>query len=361
MSQDTFKAQLLAYKEAIDADIEAYAEYARVVASTQYGHYAEVEVNAFIDMLSRGGKRLRGALVMCGYEMCGGTNRKMIVQAARAMEMFHAYLLICDDIQDRSAIRRGKPTVHEMLAAYHRKQKLKGDAAHTGVALALNAAMAGAHAAQIVMANLDADPQLKLNAISITNRTLGITEHGQTYDIINGLVEDPAEADIRRVLEWKSGQYSIVNPLHVGMVLAGAGCRETDGITPFARHAGIAFQLTDDILGIFGEEKELGKSPMDDIREGKGTLLRLYALRHAAPEDAKFLRSCMGNPELAAEDFKRCRGIIETSGARKYAEDEAKRELEAAAEALKPTKDLWTTEGMHFLEGLAAYLEKRTS
>lgn len=355
-----FATQLAKYRAAIEADITEYADYSRKTVAQQYGPYGELEVSTFLDMLSRGGKRIRGALVMAGYEMCGGTNRTMVVQAARAMEMFHAYLLMCDDIQDRSAVRRGKPSAHEMLAAYHRKHHLKGDAAHAGVSLALNAALAGAHAAQTILANLDADPQLKLNAISITNRTLGITEHGQTYDIMNELVAEPSEADIWRTLEWKTAQYSFVNPLHVGMVLAGAGCRETDAITPFAHHLGIAFQITDDVLGVFGDEKALGKSPMDDIREGKGTLLTVYTLQHSNKEDRAFLQKCLGNAKLTKTDFARCRNIIETSGAKQYAENLAAREAALAAEALEVSKQLWSADGAAFLEGLSAYLAHRT-
>lgn len=356
-----FPDRLAAYKKAIDADIASYAEYVQLVTAQQYGPYAELEVNTFLDMLGRGGKRIRGALTMVGYEMCGGQNRDMIVQAARAMEMFHAYLLICDDIQDRSPIRRGKPSAHEFLAAYHRKHRLKGDASHAGVSLALNAALAGAHAAQIVLANLNAEPQLRLNALSITNRTLGITEHGQTYDIMNELVKTPSEQDIWRTLEWKTAQYSFVNPLHVGMVLAGAGCRETDAITPFARHLGIAFQIADDVLGVFGDEAELGKSPMDDIREGKGTLLTMYALKHAQPEDRAFLQQCLGNAQLTQADFARCKDIIERSGARAQTESLAAQQLAIARESFEATKTLWTADGASFLEGLATYLAGRTS
>lgn len=361
MTRPTFKDQLETYKNAIDADIADYARYVQSVTAQQYGPYAELEVQTFLDLLARGGKRIRGALVIAGYEMCGGQNRTMIVQAARAMEMFHAYLLICDDIQDRSAVRRGKPSAHEQLAAYHRAHHLKGDAAQTGMSLALNAALAGAHAAQIVLANLEAEPQLRLNAISITNRTLGITEHGQTYDIMNSLVTELDEADIRRALEWKTAQYSFVNPLHVGMVLAGAGCRETDAITPFARHLGIAYQVTDDILGVFGDEQTLGKSPMDDIREGKGTLLVAHALKHASKADSDLLQRCLGNAELTKLDFARCRKIIEASGAKAYAESIAAEEADAARASFEPTKSLWGKDGVDFLEGLGEYLLRRTS
>ncbi|HSW99379.1 MAG TPA: polyprenyl synthetase family protein [Candidatus Saccharimonadales bacterium] len=360
MAGTAFPQMLAAYKQAVDDDIAAYAKYVRTVTRQQYGEYAALEVDTFLDILSRGGKRIRGVLVMAGYEMCGGQNRAMVTQAARAIEMFHAYLLMCDDIQDRSPLRRGKPSAHELLATYHRRHHLKGDAQTAGVNLALNAAMAGAHAAQVVLANMDADPQLKLNAISITNRTLGITEHGQTYDIMNELVDSPTEEDLQRTLEWKTAQYSFVNPLHVGMVLAGAGCESTDAITPFARHLGKAFQIVDDLLGVFGTEAELGKSPLDDIREGKGTLLTHYALKHAAPADATFLRQCLGNAKLTRTAFTRCQKIIEASGARKYAEALAREETSAALAGLEAGKHLWNTTGHAFLEGLAQYVSGRS-
>jgi geranylgeranyl diphosphate synthase type I len=349
-----------AYKQAINDDIDSYAAYVRKITAQQYGPYAELEVNTFLDILSRGGKRIRGALVMVGYEMCGGQDRAMIVQAARSIEMFHAYILMCDDIQDGSGIRRGKPSAHEMFAAYHREHGLRGDAAHVGTSLAINSAVAGAHAAQVVMANLNAESQLRLNAMSITNRTLGITAHGQTYDIMNELVDEPSEEDIERTMEWKTAQYSFVNPLHVGMVLAGAGCEATDAITPFAWHLGKAFQIIDDILGIFGNEQELGKSPLDDIREGKGTLLSAHALKHASVEDKAFLRKCLGNARLTSGDFARCQEIIISTGAKAYAESLAKKEAARAMQGLEDSKHLWSKAGTEFLEGLAAYLAKRS-
>jgi geranylgeranyl diphosphate synthase type I len=359
---DPALAKLAEYKQAIDADIDSYGQYVHKNTLEQYGKYIlEAETAVFLDILSRGGKRIRGALVMAGYEMCGGRDRAMIVQAARAIEMLHAYMLIIDDIQDRSDLRRGKPTAHKIIEAYHAKHKLKGDAAHAGISLAMMSAVVGAHAAQSVLANLDADAELRLKAISITNRTLAITAHGQTLDIMNELVETPSEEDIQRVLEWKTALYTVINPLHVGMVLAGAGCEATDAVTPYGRFAGKAFQITDDILGIYGDEKELGKMPGDDIREGKGTLLVLYALKHAEHADQTFLKKCLGDPKLTAADFEECREIIKRSGALGHAQKEAGGQLELALASLEKTRNLWSQEGTDFLVGIARALQNRVS
>ena len=354
--------KLAGYKRAIDADIAAYARQLKASSRQEFGQQvAEVDTDVFLGILSRGGKRIRGALVMAAYEMCGGTDRTMIVQAARAIEMLHAYALIIDDIQDRSALRRGKPSAHRMLAVYHRKHQLNGDADQAGVSLALSAAMVGMHAGQTILANLNVDPQLKLNALSITNRTMTITAHGQTLDILNQLVAEPSAADIERVLEWKTALYTVINPLHVGMVLAGADCEATDAITPYGLHAGKAFQITDDILGIFGDEQELGKTPGDDIREGKGTLLVLYALQHAQPSSQEFLKKCLGDPRLTSKDFSRCRRIIKTSGALEHAQKEAAHHLDKALAVLNTTSGLWNQDGTDFLKGLTRALQNRVS
>ncbi len=359
MSQ-SFTAKLVAYKQAIDEDIASYAAHIQASTKEQYGEYAALETSMFLEILSRGGKRIRGALVVVGYEMSGGKNRAMILQAARAIEMLHAYVLILDDIQDRSLLRRGKPTAHELFAKYHHEHHLRGDPTHFGISVAMNAALAGAHAAETILANLDADPELRLKVLSIVNRTLAITAHGQTCDMMNSLVPNPSEADIERVLEWKTALYSFINPLHVGMVLADADCHATDAITPFARETGKAFQITDDIMGIFGDEKALGKTTGEDIREGKATMLMQYTLAHAPSPDATFLRSHLGAAKLTARDLARCKEIVEKSGARSYAQAVAEQHAAAALKALDVERARWQAEDVDFLRQLATSVGARS-
>jgi geranylgeranyl pyrophosphate synthase len=358
---DVFTKQLAAYKRAINDDIAAYAEYARAVAGEQFGLYSKLEVETFLDILSRGGKRIRGALVMHAYAMLGGTNEPMILQAARAIEMVHAYMLIMDDIQDRSTVRRGKPTAQVMMANYHRTHKLKGDAEHAGIALGLNVGIAGNHAAQIILANMDADPQLKLNVLSITNRTLMITAHGQMYDVMNELLTHPDPADIERVMEWKTALYSFINTIHVGMVLAGAGCEDTDAITPYARHTGKAFQVADDILGVYGDDATVGKSVMDDIREGKITTLTQYALAHAAPTDKTILQKLLGKSDLTKQEFQQAKDILDRSGAHAAATERATQEVATALASLDRVAHRWPAEYVDFLRALAYKMVARTS
>lgn len=356
-----FKAKLTEYKHQIDQDITAYSKHVQTSTLQQYGASARLVSDAYLEILARGGKRIRGALVMLGYEMSGGKNQAMILQAARAAEMIHAYLLIMDDIQDRSLTRRGGPTVPVMLAGYHRRNNLAGDAGHFGIALSLNAMGIGNHAAQMILANLDAPENLRLNVIGILNRTVIVTAHGQTNDIMNEVVAKVDEQDVERVLEWKTAHYTFLNPLHMGMVLAGADCHGTDAITDYAIHAGKAFQITDDILGVFGTEFDSGKSPMDDMKEGKRTVLSVYALEHAKSPDKNFLLQMLGNANISPAEFERCKDIFVETGALKHAQSRAAAHVEQALSSLESQAHRWSDEGVQFLRGLAQYLLTRAS
>jgi len=357
----SFKQQLTAYKQLIDDDITAYVKQNKKTTFQQFGAHARLAADAYTSILERGGKRIRGALVMAGYEMSGGTDKQMILEAARAIEMLHAYILIIDDIQDRSVVRRGGPTAHIMLSDYHRAHRLADDEHHFGVSIALNSALLGCHDAQVTLANLQVEPALREQVIKIVNETMIITAHGQTNDIMNEVRADVTAEDVDRVLEWKTAHYTFLNPLHVGMVLAGADKHALRAISAYAMHAGRAFQITDDILGIFGSEFESGKSPMDDLREGKRTILTLYAIEHAKRADKNFLIHMLGNQQLTQAEFQRCKDIIEESGAYAFARDQADMHVSKALKSLADDSNGWSESGVVFLRGLAEYLLVRSS
>lgn len=354
-----FQSKLKNYKAIIDADIADYTKQLQKSTLQRYGAYARLETDAFLDILARGGKRIRGSLVMLGYEMSGGTDKAMIIKAARALEMIHAYILMIDDFQDRSPTRRGGPSAHYALADYHRKHALAGDSDHFGASIMANAALVGCHAAEVILANLDVDAELRIKVLSIVNQTMVITGHGQTVDFMNEVVAEVQEADVQRVLEWKTAHYTFLNPLHVGMVLAGADCHATDAITEYAMNAGKAFQITDDILGTFDSEQASGKSPMDDIREGKRTVLTLYALQHTNSGDKNFLIQMLGNDRLTPAEFERCKTILLDSGAVTYAQDMAAAHIKKAIASINRTDETWSEEGRQFLRGLAHFLQDR--
>lgn len=354
-----FKSALLAYKQLIDDDLELYSDALAKQVQKTYGDPSLLVAEAYTEILSRGGKRLRGILTMVGYEMCGGTNQAMIIQAARAVEMMHAYILIIDDIQDRSILRRGGPSAHKLLESAHQEQKWSGDAAHAGMSLSLNAALLGLHNAEIILANLDVDPELRLKAVTIMNHTMSVTTHGQTHDIINEInSSEVSQADIENVLQWKTAHYSVLNPIHMGMVLSGAPCEDTNAITEYSLNAGKAFQIIDD-LQMVTEGDESGKTASDDIREGKQTILTVYAMKNSPAADITFLKSCLGNQELDEKDFQRCRNILISSGASYYAQKIAEEHIDKALASLKQHANRWTPKTVQFLDDLAKYILTR--
>lgn len=356
-----FTKKLAHYKKLIDEDVAAYTKMVQKSTLQNYGAQSRIATDAFLGILARGGKRIRGALTMVGYEMMGGKNHAMILEAARAIEMIHAYMLIMDDIQDRSLIRRGGPTAHVELADYHRNRHFSGKPEHFGVSIALNAMGAGNHTAQVIVANLDADADLRLKALSILNQSIIITAHGQTSDIMNEVSGLATMQDVNNVLEWKTAHYTFLNPLTFGMVLAGADCAETDAVRDYSLHAGRAFQITDDILGTFGQEFESGKSPLDDTKEGKRTVLTLYALDHAEKVDKNFLIQMLGNQHISQSEFDRCKEVLLETGALAFAKHEASKDIEIAIESIQSKNIDWQQSGVDFLVGLAQYLKNRKS
>ncbi|HEX8763265.1 MAG TPA: polyprenyl synthetase family protein [Candidatus Saccharimonadales bacterium] len=356
---ESFSQILDSYRQQIDREINLYADQIRRSTKERFGTDARLVIDAFFDLLTRGGKRMRGSLAITGYQMCGGTDVQMITRAAMAIEMVQSALLVMDDIQDRSEMRRGKPTVHKLLEAECQKMGLGGDAAHTGISLALNAMLAGQHSALMVVDGLNVDAERRAKAMSIISQTFVVTVHGQTADILNECRDNVDEAAIDRVMDWKTAYYSVLNPLCVGMVLAGAGCEDTDAIRDYAIHTGKAFQITDDIVGIFGDQAKTGKNPMDDVREGKKTLLAVYALAHATADDAAFLRQQLGNPRLTKAHFLRCRTILESSGAREYAEKRAGECVQAAVGALQNAPADWKKDKIAFLCSLVEHMKSR--
>lgn len=356
-----FKKNLDRYKKLIDADLEEYSKELTSATHEQFGDYSGQAMEVFCDVLSRGGKRIRGALTMLAYEMYGGTDQGVAIRAARIMEIVQTYLLVVDDVYDRSQTRRGKPSAHVMFEQKHKKNHWKDDSHHFGETIAFNCGLIGNHIAMTEVAKLPVNSEIAVRALLLLNTNLQITGEGQANDVFNEVVETVSKEQVDNVLIWKTAYYTFVNPLQFGAVLAGVENGELDRIREFSLAAGRVFQITDDILGTFGNEFESGKSPMDDLREGKRTLLTIHALQHAAREDGYYLKLMMGNRDLTMSDFNRCKEIISSAGSLEYAKSEAHI---SADHAMSLAHIAWGEKNPHqaaFLIGLIEYLLTRKS
>lgn len=354
-----FKTKLASYKKLIDADIDAYSRQLESTTAEQFGELSTDAIKAYTSILNRGGKRIRGSLTMFAYEMFGGTDQAMVIKAARVMEMIQAYVLILDDIADRSPSRRGGPTAHMQVKYWYDSQHLGKDSLHFGEAIATNAATLGCHVAFEIIAELAVSDTIKIQAMQNLNQNLIVTAHGQCNDLYNEALQINDETAIENVLVWKTAYYTFVNPLQFGAILAGTTNGDLETLAKYGLHAGRTFQITDDILGTFSDEQNSGKSPLDDTKEGKRTILVAKALQNASKPDAYFLETCLGNQHLTAHDFERAKKILRESGALDYANEQAATSAQSAVQVINDQSKKWDKSSCEFLIELVHYLLMR--
>ncbi|BCJ63723.1 polyprenyl synthetase family protein [Polymorphospora rubra] len=261
-----------------------------------------------------GGKRLRPLFCYWGWRGAGEPDRPEIVSAAAALELFHAFALIHDDIMDGSDQRRGEPSVHQLFADLHTRLSWRGDPGAYGRSAALLCGdLCAAWADQ--MFHESGLPPERIHdgyAVYCAMRTEVIA--GQYLDLVSG-VGDGSVASALTVIRMKAARYTVTRPLQIGAGLAGAGPELLDAYAAFGDPLGDAFQLRDDVLGVFGDPAVTGKSILDDLREGKPTVMMALARDSADRAQAVRLRALFGNPQLDAEGAADLRTIIVETGA----------------------------------------------
>ncbi|SCL38364.1 geranylgeranyl diphosphate synthase, type I [Micromonospora rhizosphaerae] len=261
------------------------------------------------------GKRLRPLFCYWGWRGAGGPDGAPIVVAAAALELFHAFALIHDDIVDRSDRRRGEPSVHRLFADLHAGSSWRGDPEAYGRNAALLCGdLCAAWSDQMFHGcGLDTEQLRRGYRVFALMRAEVIA--GEYLDLVSG-VGDGSVATALTVIRMKAARYTVTRPVQIGAALAGADPAVVDALAEFGDPLGDAFQLRDDVLGVFGDPAVTGKSNLDDLREGKPTVL--MALTRAATDAAQSrrLRALFGNPELDAAGAAELREIIEATGAR---------------------------------------------
>lgn len=267
-----------------------------------------------------GGKNIRGALTKLGYKCFGGKNEKKILEASLMVEIAHAFLLMHDDVYDQDSLRRGLPTIHIQYEKIHNERFKKADPQHFGRCMAINLGDVGMMISHLILVNSDFSSRNKEKVLRRFDQVLLETVFGQEIDIVYECMEEVTEEDVMRVHHYKTANYTVTGPLQYGALFAGASEEEIKKIEKYGLPVGIAFQLRDDELGMFSEEKKLGKPIGSDIRENKNTLLRLKAWEWAEPQDRKFLEFAYGNRNLNKEDVEKVKKITIRTGALAYSQ-----------------------------------------
>ncbi|MFI8080707.1 polyprenyl synthetase family protein [Kitasatospora sp. NPDC086009] len=298
-------------------------------------------VEALRDFLLDGGKRLRPAFCYWGWRGAGGPAAgEAIAHAAAALELLQASALVHDDLMDRSDTRRGLPSVHRRFEALHRASGWRGDREQFGASAAVLLGDLLLIWCDELFLRSGLDPAAVLAAKPVFDLMRTEVMVGQYLDVLEPVAGDSTDEGAldraRTVLHYKSAKYTIERPLQVGALLAGAGPELVEAYGAFGLPLGEAFQLRDDLLGVFGDPAVTGKPAGDDLREGKRTLLVAHAMRGLPAADARHLDDRLGAPDLAPEEVARLRELVGRSGAPELVErriEELMRQSLAALEA----------------------------
>jgi geranylgeranyl diphosphate synthase type I len=220
--------------------------------------------------------------------------------------------------------------------------------------LAVNVGLLAQHLAARLLSGIDEPPEHVLKAGHVSQANLIATGLGQMDDLLNQAGRSAALEDIRRMYMLKSSYYTFVNPLQTGAALAGVSEDELRPLKEFGLHAGVAFQLQDDIIGMFGDARQTGKSSLDDLREGKLTMLMQHALEHADPKELQIIRRGLGNERVTVEQHQDIQKLLEHLGSRAYVRKEAQKEVAAALGVLR-AQPSWQPGAAAFLTDLLQY------
>lgn len=310
-----------AFKKELKLFVEEFTKF-----SKQFFSKKRTFVKKYPSLISRfykeleefgaGGKAMRPFLIYLGYRIgqlgqaeTGSDPKKglkKIMPVCLAIELIHDFLLIHDDIIDRSQIRRGRETVHRRLA--------KGRNEHYGVSQAIVVGDIAYIEAVDLINKSGFDAQMRSECLGMLSKVIIETAYGEILDVEYAW-QRPKFSQVWQVTELKTARYSFVGPLTIGAIVAGARKKQILAIEKYGLSTGCAFQIQDDILGVFGDEKVLGKSTLSDMREGKNTALFYKTRELASGQYLQDLGKIWGNPKASKSDLKKVQLIMQRTGA----------------------------------------------
>ncbi len=266
-------------------------------------------------------KRLRPAFGYWGYRGAGGPDSHAVVTALAALELVQASALIHDDVIDGSDTRRGEPSTHRRFERRHRDAGWLGAARQFGESAAILVGDLCLIWSDELFQGAGVGPAALARARAVFDEMRTEVMVGQYLDVLTQATGELSVARASKVATFKSAKYTVERPLLLGAALAGAPTAVGDAYSAYGLALGEAFQLRDDVLGVFGDPEQTGKPAGDDLREGKRTYLVAAAAEAASEADARVLRDDLGDPTLDSDRIARLRSIITSTGARRRAEE----------------------------------------
>ena len=283
---------------------------------------------ALRDLVLAGGKRLRPAFCHWAFVGAGGDPEDAdVVDAGAALELLHTFALVHDDVMDGSATRRGTDTIHVQFEAGHALDGWRGEARRFGEGVAILVGDLAFVYADQLLAGAPPRAQEVFTELRIEVNV------GQYLDLLGTARGNVDGAAARRISRFKSGKYTVERPLHLGAALAGRLDNLAAPLSAYGLPLGEAFQLRDDLLGVFGDAGITGKPVGEDLREGKPTLLFATAVEQASSADVAVLAR-YGAPDLDDDDVSAIQDVLMTSGAVESVETTIDRLVAEAVEAL---------------------------
>jgi geranylgeranyl diphosphate synthase type I len=354
-----FKETLANFQEEINPLIGQYFDQV-IAESKKEDLFVAETLGAVKDIMMAGGKRLRAAGMYYGYLAGGGEDRAAMLQTSVSVEFIHAFLLIHDDIMDRDAIRHGVPTIHERYRHLAETLFPKTDATHFGNSIALIVGdMVGALGNDIIFRSPFPKERV-FQALSRLQKIIAFTVIGQAKDVYFEYRKQATPEEILKMYEAKTAKYTMEGPVHLGLLLAGA---EEEMLTAFSAYAiplGIAFQIQDDILGLYGSSERIGKPQGSDLKEGKMTLLNALLLeRLSAKERGEFVAVLEKGVLLDEKDIEYVKNLMRESGVLEEVKNQANQLIHEGDSALQSLRGKISDESYAFFQGIAEYMMVR--
>lgn len=321
------------------------AEYlrARSAETAELDPAVDSAARELAEFVLGGGKRIRPTFAWWGWRAAGGSasgeQATAMLRVATALELLQACALVHDDLIDDSDTRRGKPTMHRAFEQRHRADGYRGDGDRFGMAAAVllgDLALSWADD-RLHSAGLPAEALVRTLRPWQAMRTEVLA--GQYLDVLGQFREDETPQAALRICRLKSASYTVQRPLELGAEAAGADEATLNSLRHFGSDIGVAFQLRDDLLGVFGDPKLTGKPAGDDLREGKRTLLVAEAVATARERDDQraldLLRGVLADPELDETRIERAMQLLTELGAVDAVEKRIGELTESAMSALE--------------------------
>lgn len=298
----------------IDLAIFSHIDQSLGRAMTMSSDYARLW-SVMRELMGSGGKRIRSRTVVLSYQMFGGDNVQSVIPVAAAHELLHLGMLIHDDIIDRDYVRYGVKNIagsyDEVYAQIVKDPVSRLHYAHSAAILAGDLMLSEAYQ-MILSANISSTKIVEVQ--KVFGRGIFEVVGGELLDTEAAFLGVDGASPALIALH-KTASYTFILPMLIGACLADASTDQQHGVIEFAKNLGIAFQFRDDILGVFGDDAETGKTNTGDIREGKRTYMIEQFFQLAGDAERREFESLFGNEDISMEDANRVRGLLRESGA----------------------------------------------